>query len=178
MFFASPGSAHRAGLPESLEEEAPLKRVRNFKHKRAARLATLILAGLVGAVVVLVALSALVETLVSRVRPEALSVTANPAIVQPSGLPEASSSVRSETPPTDATRASTVTGPPEATPSVPTRTATPATGRAAKARASARVVPNPRAAALPRSTPSVQTSPGARPLEDPAGSRFGGCPFR
>jgi Double zinc ribbon len=159
--------------PEDLEEEELLERVRNFKRKGAARLATSILAGLVGAVVVLVVLSALVKTLVSWVRPEALSVSANPAIVQSSGLPEASSPVHAETPATDATRESPVTGLSEATPSVPARTATPATGRGPKASASARVVPNPRAPAPPRPTASVPTSPVASASPpDPVGTRI------
>ena len=160
-FFASPRRAHRADFPRGPGRGTPLDRVRNFKHKGAVVLATSILAGFVGAVLLLVAFSAPVKTLVSRVLSEALSVTVNPVIVQPSGLFEASSPVRAENPPTDATGASPVTGLPEATPSVPARTATPATGRAAKASASPRVVRNPRAAAPSRPTASVLTSPVA-----------------
>jgi hypothetical protein len=158
---------------EDLEEEKPLERVRNFKRKGAARLAMSILAGLVGAVVFLVALSAPVKTLVRRVLSEALSVTVNPAIVPPSGLFEASSPVRAENPPTDATRESSVTRLPEATPSVPARTATPTTRRAPKASASARVVSNPRAPAPLRPTASVPTSPVASASPpDPVGTRI------
>jgi len=145
--------------PKDLGEEDPLERVQNFKRKGTARLATsLILAGLVGAVVFLVALSAPLKILVSRVRSEALSVTANPAMVQPSGLSEASSPVRAENPPADE---SSVTGLQEPTRSAPARTATPATGRAPKASASARVVPNPGVWAPPRPIASVPTSPMA-----------------
>ena len=145
--------------PKDLGEEDPLERVQNFKRKGTARLATsLILAGLVGAVVFLVALSAPLKIPVSRVRSEALSVTANPAMVQPSGLSEASSPVRAENPPADE---SPVTGLQEPTRSAPARTATPATGRAPKASASARVVPNPGVWAPPRPIASVPTSPMA-----------------
>jgi Double zinc ribbon len=172
-FFASPRRAHRADFPRGPGRGTPLEGVRNFKRKGGARLATSILAGLVGAVVFLVALSAPVKTLVSRVLSEALSVTVNPAIVQPSGLFEASSPVRAETPPTDATRESPVTGLQEPTPSGPARTATPATGRAPKGSASARVVPNPRAPAPPRPTASVLTSPVAiASPPDPVGTRI------
>jgi hypothetical protein len=160
-FFASPRRAHRADFPRGPGGGTPLERVRNFKRKGGARLATLILAGLVGAVVFLVALSAPVKSLVSRVLSQALSVSVNPAIVQPSGLFEASSPVRAETPPTDATRQSPVSSLPEATSSVPARTATTATGRAPKASASARVVPSPRAPAPPSPTASALTSPVA-----------------
>ena len=166
--------------PEDLEDEERLERVRNFKRERAGRLATLlILAGLTGAVVVLVALSPAVKILVSRVRPEAPlpkspaptrqdkesptvadapSVTADPAIAPPSGLPEAFSPGRAENPPSDAVRKSPATGVPEPTQSAPARTAT---GRAEEASASARVAPNPRAPSPPRPIASVPTSPVA-----------------
>jgi hypothetical protein len=155
--------------PEDLAEEQPLERVRNFKRKGAARLTTsLILAGLTGLVVVMVAWSAPVKMLVSRVRSEALSISANPAIVQPSGLPEASSSVRAEKLPTDATGEPLATGLQEPTLSVPARIATTTvTGRAPKARTAARGVPNPRAPAPPRPTASVLTSPVASALSPP-----------
>ena len=166
--------------PEDLEDEERLERVRNFKRERAGRLATLlILAGLTGAVVVLVALSPAVKILVSRVRPEAPlpkspaptrqdkesptvadapSVTADPAIAPPSGLPEAFSPGRAENPPSDAVRKSPATGVPEPTQSAPARTAT---GRAEEASASARVAPNPRAPSPSRPIASVPSSPVA-----------------
>jgi Double zinc ribbon len=163
--------------PEDLEEEERLESLRNFKRKRAVRLATsLILVGLMGAALVLVALSPTVKILVSRIRPEALpsesqsapprqdkespavahapSVTANVAIAQPSGLPETSSPVPADNP-TGGTRESPATGLPEPTPSAPASTANTATRRAP----SARVLPNPRSPAPPRPIASVPTSP-------------------
>ena len=155
--------------PEDLAEEQPLERVRDFKRKGAARLTTsLIVAGLTGPAVVMVASSAPVKMLVSRVRSEALLISANPAIIQPSGLPEASSSVRAEELPMDATGEPPATGLQEPTLSVPARIATTTvTGRAPKARGSARGVPNPRAPAPPRPTASVLTSPVASALSPP-----------
>ena len=182
--------------PDDLEDEERLERVRNFKRKRAGRLATsLVVAGLMSAVVVLLALSPAVKTLVSRVRPEAPSskgqaaparqvnetpavahapsVTANPAIAQPSGLPEASSPVRAENPLSDAARESPATGVSEPTQSAPARTARTAIGRAQEASASARVVPTPRAPAPPRPIASVPTSPNASAsAPDPVGTRI------
>jgi hypothetical protein len=112
--------------------------------------AWLVLAGLMSAVVVLLAPSSAVKTLVSRLRPEASSseslpvprrqdtqispevrapsATANPAEVQRPGLPEASSPVRGEHSPADAAGEF------------------PVTGGASETRAAARVAPNPRRA--------------------------------
>ncbi len=154
--------------------------MRNFKRARAGRFTTwLVLAGLMSAVVILFALSSPVKTLVSRLRPEASSfeslsapprqdkqtpeeahapsVTANPAKVEPSGLPAASSPVRGENPPSDAEFPATgLAAPPQ---SAPRGTTSTATGRASETSASTRVVPNPRATAPPRPIAGVTTSP-------------------
>jgi hypothetical protein len=171
---------------ENLGDKAPLESVRNFSvqnlnRKRAAGIATsLILVGLIGAVVVLVPLSPALKNLVSRVPLEAPplesqpppapqdkegptvthapSATVNPASAQPSGLPEASSPVRAENPPKEAARESPATGLPEPTPSELERTAPAARGQVLKPSPSARVVPNP-PPAPPRPIARVPTSP-------------------
>ena len=180
---------------EDLEDEERLESVCNFKRGRAGRLATsLILAGLMSAVVVLLALSPAVKTLVSRIRSDAPpsegqpaparqdketaavahapAVTANSATAQPSGLPEASSPVGAENPPSDAARESPATGRSEPTQSAPARTATTATERAQEESAAARAMPYPRAPAPRRPIASVPTSPIARVSPDPVGTRI------
>jgi double zinc ribbon protein len=185
---------------EHLGDKAPLASVRNFSvqnlnRKRAAGIATsLILVGLMGAVVVLVPLSPALKNLVSRVPLEALPLESPPppapqdkegptvthapsAIVnrgsaQPSGLPEASSPVRAENPPKEAARESPATGLPEPTPSALERIAPAARGQVLKPSPSARVVPNP-PPAPPRPIARVPTSPMASASSpDPVDTRI------
>ena len=150
--------------PEDLKDEERLESMRIIRRKHVGWLtAWLVLAGLMSAVVVLLAPSSAVKTLVSRLRLEASSseslpvprrqdkqispevhapsATANPAEVQRPGLPEASSPVRGEHSPADAAREF------------------PVTGGASETRAAARVAPKPRATASPRQISNVTTSP-------------------
>lgn len=190
---------------ENLGDKALLESVRNFSvqklnRKRAAGIATsLILVGLMGAVVVLVPLSPTLKNLVSRFlleapplenqppparqdkeRPtvtHAPSATVNSASAQPSGLPEASSPVRAENPPAEnppreAARESPATGLPEPTPSALERTAPAARGQVLKPSPSARVVPNP-PPAPPKPIARVPTSPVASASSpDPVDTRI------
>jgi hypothetical protein len=200
---------------ENLGDKAPLESVRNISvqnlnRKRAAGIATsLILVGLMGAGVLLVPLSSAPKNLVRRVSlavpplesqppparqdkerstvAPAPSATVNFARAQPSGLPEASSPVRAESPPAEnppkeAARESPATGLPEPTLSALERTAPAARGQVLKPSPSASVVPNP-LPAPPRPIARVPTSPvvsasSPDPVDtDPVDTRIAAPPF-